>query len=48
MKILLLDQFSELGGGQRMFLETLTAIREQGWSGVVGLPGDGEIVQRSR
>ena len=47
MKILLLDQFSEPGGGQRMLIETLTAIRQRGWSAVVALPGDGEIVQRA-
>jgi glycosyltransferase involved in cell wall biosynthesis len=47
MKVLLLDQFSELGGGQRMLLETLTALRERDWSGLLGLPGDGEIVRRA-
>jgi glycosyltransferase involved in cell wall biosynthesis len=43
MRVLLLDQYSDRGGGQRMLLESLCAIRERGWNAWVGLPGDGPM-----
>jgi len=43
MRVLLLDQYSDRGGGQRMLLESLCAIRERGWNALVGLPGDGHL-----
>ncbi|MBZ5622473.1 MAG: glycosyltransferase family 4 protein [Acidobacteriia bacterium] len=46
MRLLLLDQFSDLGGAQRMLMELLVAIRQSGWQGLVGLPGNGEMFQR--
>ncbi|PWU05019.1 MAG: hypothetical protein C5B51_15765 [Terriglobia bacterium] len=46
MRILALDQFSELGGGQRMLLDLLPAIRSRGWEAAVALPGDGPVVER--
>lgn len=46
MRILFLDQFSDPGGAQRMLMELLVAIRQRGWQGLVGLPGDGEMFQR--
>lgn len=46
MRILLLDQYSDRGGGQRMLLETLCAIRGQGWQAIVGLPGKGCVVEQ--
>jgi len=48
MRLLILDQFSELGGGQQCLLELLPAIRGRGWEAVVGLPGAGPLVARVR
>jgi glycosyltransferase involved in cell wall biosynthesis len=48
MRLLILDQFSELGGAQQCLLELLPAIRERGWDAIVGLHGDGPVVQRVR
>jgi glycosyltransferase involved in cell wall biosynthesis len=48
MRLLILDQFSDLGGGQQCLLELLPAIRERGWEALVGLPGSGPLVQRVR
>lgn len=41
MNILFLDQFSNTGGGQRSLLDLLPAVREQGWSARVAIPGPG-------
>ena len=38
MNVLLLDQFSELGGAQRMLLDLLRAIRERGWTAALAAP----------
>ncbi len=48
MRVLFLEQFSELGGGQRNLLDLLPAVLEQGWSAVVGAPGSGELLERAR
>jgi glycosyltransferase involved in cell wall biosynthesis len=48
MKLLLLDQFSDLGGAQHNLLELLPALRYAGWSVLVGLPGEGELFERVR
>jgi glycosyltransferase involved in cell wall biosynthesis len=48
MNLLLLDQFSDLGGAQHNLLELLPAIRDRGWRTLIGLPGDGELFQRAR
>ena len=48
MRILFLEQFSELGGGQRNLLDLLPTVLDQGWSAVVGAPGSGELLQRAR
>ena len=48
MKLLLLDQFSDLGGAQQNLLELLPAIRDAGWSALIGLPGDGALFDRAR
>jgi glycosyltransferase involved in cell wall biosynthesis len=48
MRLLLLDQFSDLGGAQQVLLEMLPAIRERGWQALVGLPGEGELFERIR
>lgn len=41
MNILSLDQFTNLGGGQRSLLDLMPHIRERGWSARVALPGEG-------
>lgn len=46
MRVLLLDQYSDRGGGQRMLLETLRAIRRERWSALVGLPGEGGLLEQ--
>jgi glycosyltransferase involved in cell wall biosynthesis len=46
MRILFLDQFSDPGGGQRMLMELLVAVRQSGWPCLVGLPGHGEMFQQ--
>jgi glycosyltransferase involved in cell wall biosynthesis len=48
MRLLLLDQFSDPGGAQQGLLELLPAVRQRGWSAVVGLPGEGELFERVR
>ena len=48
MRVLFLEQFSELGGGQRNLLDLLPAAIEQGFTAVVGAPGSGELFQRAR
>ena len=48
MNLLLLDQFSDLGGAQQNLLELLPAIRDAGWRTLVGLPGEGELFERVR
>jgi glycosyltransferase involved in cell wall biosynthesis len=48
MRILFLEQFSELGGGQRNLLDLLPAVKDQGWSALVGAPGSGELFERAR
>jgi glycosyltransferase involved in cell wall biosynthesis len=48
MRLLLLDQFSDLGGAQQVLLELLPAFRERGWKVLVGLPGEGEMFRQVR
>lgn len=48
MNLLLLDQFSDLGGAQQNLLELLPAVRDAGWHALVGLPGEGELFERVR
>jgi glycosyltransferase involved in cell wall biosynthesis len=48
MRILFLEQFSELGGGQKNLLDLLPAVMDQGWSAVVGAPGSGQLFERAR
>lgn len=45
MRILLLDQYSDRGGGQMMLLNTLCAIRQRGWNALVALPGNGLLFE---
>lgn len=46
MRVLLLDQFSELGGGQSVMLSVLEAMSRAGWDAIVGLPGDGPLFRK--
>jgi glycosyltransferase involved in cell wall biosynthesis len=48
MNLLVLDQFSDLGGAQQALLELLPAIRDRGWRALVGLPGRGQLFDRVR
>ena len=48
MKVLFLDQFSDLGGAQQMLLDLLSAVRDRGWQAAAGLPGNGAAAQRAR
>lgn len=45
MRILFLDQFSELGGGQHALLDTVDAVQLKGWEPHVLLPGPGPLVE---
>ncbi len=47
MKILCLDQFSELGGAQRCLLDLLPAMTGRGWGVHVAAPGDGALAERA-
>jgi glycosyltransferase involved in cell wall biosynthesis len=47
MNLLLLDQFSELGGAQICLLDLLPAIRERGWRAVIAAPGQGPLLERA-
>lgn len=48
MKILLLDQFSELGGAQQTLLDTVEAVRRKGWQARALVPGRGPLVETLR
>jgi glycosyltransferase involved in cell wall biosynthesis len=48
MKILFVEQFSEIGGGQRNLLDLLPAVRERGWEAVVAAPGTGPLMEMAR
>jgi glycosyltransferase involved in cell wall biosynthesis len=45
LKVLFLDQFSELGGGQHALLDTVDAVKQMGWDAHVLLPGHGPLVE---
>jgi len=48
VNLLLLDQFSDLGGAQQVLLELLPAFRRRGWKVLVGIPGQGILFERVR
>jgi glycosyltransferase involved in cell wall biosynthesis len=48
MKILFLEQFSEMGGGQRNLVDLLPAICARGWQAVVAAPGEGPLFDAAR
>ncbi|MGP0074203.1 MAG: glycosyltransferase family 4 protein [Bryobacteraceae bacterium] len=45
MRILFLDQFSELGGAQQALLDTVDAVQQNGWDPNVLVPGRGPLVE---
>ena len=47
MKILIADQFSDLGGAQRVLLDLLPAMQSQGWDCVLAAPGRGPLCSRA-
>jgi glycosyltransferase involved in cell wall biosynthesis len=48
VKILFLDQFSEIGGGQRVLLDVVDAVVDRGWTAHVLVPGDGPLLEQLR
>lgn len=48
MKVLFLDQFSELGGAQRCLLDLLPGVEERGWSFGAALPEGGPLLDMVR
>jgi glycosyltransferase involved in cell wall biosynthesis len=48
MRILCLDQFSSLGGGQRCLLDLLPGFQERGWPVQVALPDEGPFHDKLR
>jgi glycosyltransferase involved in cell wall biosynthesis len=48
VRVLVLDQFSEMGGAQQVLLQTLDAMRAADWTPFVALPGDGPLVDHVR
>lgn len=48
MKILCVEQFPNLGGGQLSLLDLLPGFRDRGWQPVVAIPGEGLLAQRVR
>ena len=46
MKVLYIDQFSEIGGGQKCMLDLLPAFQSRGWQVHAALPGNGPLIAR--
>lgn len=46
MNLLLLDQFSEMGGAQRCLLDLITAFQDRGWNVTAAMPGSGPMFLR--
>ncbi|MBN9663927.1 MAG: glycosyltransferase family 4 protein [Acidobacteria bacterium] len=46
MNLLLLDQFSELGGAQRCLLDLIPAFQDRGWKLAAAMPGEGPMFER--
>ena len=44
MKILFIDQFSEMGGAQRVLIDTIDAVQARGWRAHVALPPGGVLI----
>jgi glycosyltransferase involved in cell wall biosynthesis len=48
VKILFLDQYSEMGGAQRVLADFLAAVQRRGWGAHVAVPGGGPLVEQLR
>jgi glycosyltransferase involved in cell wall biosynthesis len=48
MKLLVLDQFSDLGGAQQALAELLPALAAADCTGTLAMPGKGELFERAR
>jgi len=48
VKILFLDQFSEMGGAQRVLVDTIDAALERGWCAHAALPPGGPLAEQLR
>jgi glycosyltransferase involved in cell wall biosynthesis len=48
VRVLILDQFAEIGGGQKGLLDILPAMQEAGWEAVVAAPAEGPLSERVR
>jgi len=48
VKLLVLDQYSDPGGGQQQLLDLLPAFAECGWDATVAMPGHGAMFARVR
>ena len=46
MRVLFIDQYSELGGAQQCLLDLLPAVLAAGWEAHVALPGEGPFAER--
>lgn len=47
-RILFVEQFSELGGGQRNLLDLLPAVIDRGWNATVAAPDKGDLFEHAR
>jgi glycosyltransferase involved in cell wall biosynthesis len=48
MRILFLDQFSDLGGAQLCLLDLLPAVAARGWQAWLAAPGNGPLLERAQ
>lgn len=48
MKILIADQFSDLGGAQQVLLDLLPALQSRGWTCVLAAPDRGPLITRAQ
>jgi glycosyltransferase involved in cell wall biosynthesis len=48
VNILVLDQFSELGGAQQCLLDLVPAVQDDGWKMTCAVPGNGPLVAKLR
>src|SRR5260370_3357581 len=48
MKILFLDEYSEMGGAQRVVNDFRAAVQLRGWGAHVAVPGGGTLVEQLR
>jgi glycosyltransferase involved in cell wall biosynthesis len=48
VRVLFVDQYTSLGGGQQCLLDSLEGVLARGWQASVTVPGDGPLVDRIR